>query len=153
VIFSEYRDGTPAALSKGMNASTLILTDEQMSTSLTQRQTFALRGVKNLETFRRVLHELARLGEVRFVLEPTSDVRLRDYLVAGALGAADAAALGAVIGIAVGLLAEEPELAGLGAMVGALIGGITGLSRVQSGWRVQARWSLDQAPELLLRPL
>lgn len=129
------------------------ITDDQMATALTQRQTLSLRGAQNLETFRRVLHVLVRTAGIHFVFDPETDPRLRDYLAAGGLGAAEGAALGGLIGLAVGALVEEPEFAGLGALIGALIGGRARMNRVQAGWRVRATWALDQAPELLVQPI
>jgi len=130
-----------------------LLTDNQMTTALRQRQAIALRGTQNLETFRRVLHMLVRTAGIHFVFDPETDPRLRDYLVAGGLGAAEGAALGGVLGLAVGALVEEPELAGVGALFGAIIGGRARMNRVQAGWRVHATWAPDQAPELLVQPI
>lgn len=136
-----------------MNAPPIIFTDDQMTTALKQRQALALRGVQNLETFRRVLHALVHTAGIHFTFDPETDPRLRDYLAAGGLGAVEGAALGGVLGLAVGALAEEPELAGVGALLGAFIGGLAGMNRVQSGWRVRATWALDQTPELLVQPI
>lgn len=136
-----------------MNPPLIVLTDDQMTTALKQRQALALRGMQNLETFRRVLHGLVQSAGIHFAFDPESDARLRDYLSAGGLGAVEGAALGGFLGLAVGALAEEPELAGVGALFGALIGGLAGMNRVQAGWRVRATWALDQTPELLVQPI
>jgi hypothetical protein len=136
-----------------VNAPPIVLTDDQMTTALKQRQALALRGMQNLATFRRVLHVLVGTAGIHFILDPETDPRLRDYLASGGIGAVEGAALGGALGLAVGALAEEPELAGLGALLGALLGGLAGVNRVQSGWRVRATWALDQTPELLVQPI
>jgi hypothetical protein len=136
-----------------MKADSIIVMDDQMTTALQQRQALALRGIQNLETFRRVSHMLVRIAGIHFVLDPATDPHLRDYLTAGGLGAVEGAALGGILGLAVGALTEDPELAGVGALLGALIGGVAGRNRVQSGWRVRATWALEHTPELFLQPI
>lgn len=136
-----------------MKAHSIALTDDQMTTALKQRQTLTLRGMQNLETFRRVSHALVRIAGIHFVLDPDTDSRLCDYLAVGGLGAVEGAALGGFLGLAVGMLAEDPEFAGVGALLGALIGGVAGMNRVQSGWRVHATWALDHHPELFVQPI
>jgi hypothetical protein len=136
-----------------VNAPPILLTDDQMTTALKQRQALALRGMQNLETFRRVLRVLVQTASIQFVLDPETDPRLRGYLAAGGIGAVGGAALGGALGLAVGALAEEPELAGLDALLGVLLGGLAGVNHVQSGWHVRAPWTLDQTPEMLVQPI
>ncbi|AGP41517.1 hypothetical protein [Sorangium cellulosum] len=136
-----------------MKAHSIVLTDNQMIAALEQRQAFALRGMQNLETFRRVLHTFVRTTGIHFVLDPETDPHLRDYLASGGLGVLEGAAAGGLLGLAVGVLAEEPALAGIGVLLGAVVGGVVGMNRVQSGWRVRATWALDGRPELLVQPI
>ena len=136
-----------------MKAHAIVLTEDQMTTALKQRQILELRGMQNLENFRRVLHMLVRIAGIHFVLDPETDPRFRDYFAAGGLGAVEGAAIGGFLGLAIGALVEEPELAAVGALLGALIGRAAGMNSVQSGWRVRATWAFDQTPELLVQPI
>lgn len=136
-----------------MTTRSIVVTDAQIITALKQRQRIALRGIQNLEAFRRAVHQLAHSVDMHFVFDPETDTSLRDYLAAGGLGAVEGAALGGAIGLALGLLADEPQLAALCALAGGLIGGVSGVNRVRSGWRVRATLGLDNIPDLLLQPI
>ncbi|AKT37794.1 hypothetical protein [Chondromyces crocatus] len=136
-----------------MHTSSIILSDGQLLFALQQRQAFALRGLQNLVTFRRVMHELVDTAGIRFAFDPETDPRLRDFFLAGGLGAAEGAALGGFIGLAVEALVDVPKFGGVAALLGALIGGLAGVNRVQVGWRVRATLALDQTPEVLVQPL
>lgn len=136
-----------------MNTPDTIITEQQMLAALRQRQSFALRGLQNLENLRRALHAFVRTTGIHFTFDPDTNPRLRDYLAAGGLGAIEGAALGGALGLAVGALFDEPELAGVGAVFGALIGGFAGINRVSAGWRVRATWAPDQTPELFVEPI
>lgn len=125
----------------------------QFQRALRQRQAIAARGVRNLEAFRLALHGLVRTTGLHFVIDPGSDPRLRDYLVAGCVGAVDGAVVGGMLGLGVGTLAKEPEVAALGALLGALIGALIGVYRVSQGVRIRVSRGLDGTPELLALPI
>ena len=124
-----------------------------MTAALRRGDALALRGMKNLETFRRVLQMLVTTAGIRFTLDPETDPRFRDYFAAGLFGAVEGATTGGLLGLAIGVLAEDPDLATLGALLGGLIGHTAGMKSVRSGWRVRATWALDQSPELFVQPI
>lgn len=111
----------------------------------------AIHGIQAFQLLREAIADLQQSLGISVTFDPSSEPRLRDYLVVGTISAAEGSALGAVLGLLVGALFEKPgEGLMLGLGIGAVSGAARGVSRVKDGWRIYAGWDQAGAPLALI---
>ena len=110
-----------------------------------------IRGAQAFQVLRETMVNLQKSLGVSVTFDPSSERRLRDYLVVGTIGAVEGAALGGLLGLLAGVFLERPaEGLMLGLGVGAIGGAAKGVSRVNDGWRLYVSWDSAGTPFALI---
>lgn len=128
-----------------MNNEAMVEAQALVTTLLSYTEVIS-QGTSALETLKNAIAIMSEYAGVRLVFEPGTDPELGDYLAITIPKVVEGVAVGSLLGLVLGALANKPKQgAALGAGIGAVVAAAQGLEAVNQGWRVRALYSPDGA--------